>query len=57
MKTCNQIRSIRCSIYLERIPTSSMLVRIYKAPKRADGTVMGLDNVPAERWADSDVLI
>ncbi len=34
-----------------------MLVRIYKAPRRGDGTVMGLDNVDPERWADSDVLI
>ena len=34
-----------------------MLVRIYKAPKRADGTVLGLDNSPPDQWGDLDVLI
>lgn len=34
-----------------------MLVRIYKAPKMSNGTVMGLDNVAAEKWADEGVLI
>jgi hypothetical protein len=45
------------SIHLERIPTASMLIRIYKAPKRSDGTVMGLDNTPPEKWSESEVLI
>lgn len=44
-------------IYLERIPTASMLIRVYKAPKAADGTVLGLDNVEPEKWGESDVLI
>lgn len=44
-------------IFLERIPTASMLIRIYKAPKTADGVVLGLDNVEPERWGESDVLI
>ncbi len=45
------------SIYLERIPTASMLIRVYKAPKRPDGVVMSLDNTPPEQWADNGVLI
>jgi hypothetical protein len=57
MRTCTIWSFNTSSIYLERIPTASMLVRVYKAPRRADGTVMGLDTVPPERWADADVLI
>jgi hypothetical protein len=34
-----------------------MLLRVFKAPKMADGTVLGLDNVPPEKWGESDVLI
>lgn len=34
-----------------------MLVRVYKAPRRSDGVVMGLDNTPPERWGELDVLI
>jgi hypothetical protein len=36
------------SFALERIPTASMLIRILKAPKGADGKPLGLDNVPQD---------
>lgn len=58
MKTCKFLFELRsCSIYLERIPTASMLIRVYKAPRMGDGTVLGLDNVEPEKWGESDVLI
>ena len=44
-------------IFLERIPTAQMLIRMYQAPKRPDGTVMSLDNVEPEQWAAQNVLI
>lgn len=56
-RTCIFFSFNSISIYLERIPTASMLIRVYKAPRMADGTVMGLDNVPPEKWGDADVLI
>ena len=36
---------------------ASMLLRVYKAPRRADGTVLGLENVPPDDWAAEGVLI
>jgi len=29
-----------------------MLIRVYKAPRGPDGTVLGLDNVAPEKWGD-----
>lgn len=58
MKICKLCNSFQYfSIYLERVPTASMLIRIYKAPKGPDRMVLGLDNTPPESWGDSDVLI
>jgi len=34
-----------------------MLLRVYKAPRKRDGTVLSLDNTPPELWAESGVLI
>jgi hypothetical protein len=42
---------------LERIPTSSMLLRVLKAQKGPDGKPLGLDNVPQEKWEEAKVLI
>jgi len=44
------------SIYLEKIPTASMLIRVLKAPRSYDGTVLGLKNTPEERWNEEGVL-
>jgi len=44
-------------IYLERIPTASMLIRILKAPRGSDGKVLGLDNVPPEKYEEMNVLL
>lgn len=58
MRICTFIYKIHFySIYLDRIPTSSMLVRIYKAPRGPSGEVLGLDNSPGEKWTDMNVLI
>lgn len=61
MKISNKLTSFNqaClgSIYMERVPTSSMLIRVYRAPKKPDGTVMSLDNVRPEHWQDENVLI
>jgi hypothetical protein len=51
------IKLVLDSIYMERVPTASMLIRVYRAPKKPDGTVMSLDNVRPEHWQDENVLI
>ena len=41
---------------MERIPTCSTLIRIFKAPKLPNGTVMSLDNTAPEQLVSSGVL-
>lgn len=58
MKTCNYISNIILySINLKKIPTTSMLLRVFKAPRGPNNEVLSLNNVPEDRWQDSGVLL
>ena len=35
-------------IHLERIPTASALIRVYKAPKGPDGTTLNMSDFPPD---------
>jgi len=44
-------------IYLERIPTASCLLRVYKAPRGPDGQVYSVYSFPFEEWQERGVMI
>jgi hypothetical protein len=45
-------------IYLERIPTASMLIRVMKAPRSpTDGKVLSLENTHPEKYEELGVLM